>query len=93
LGRLIIIDSGRAAARPYIRLERIFRTCNPQLGTALLNAGVISKAKIGSFLAKRNWLQNRLLPKAALRPGMFFPALRPPMLFDALRLIPFFPTT
>ena len=32
MGRLIL-NSGRAAARPYIRLDRIFRTYNSQLGT------------------------------------------------------------
>jgi len=60
----LILNSGRAAARPYIRLDRIFRTCNPQLGTALLNVRVISKAKIGSFPAKR-----------ALRPGAIFASI------------------
>ena len=32
MGRLIL-NSGRAAARPYIRLERIYSQCNSQLGT------------------------------------------------------------
>ena len=39
-------------------------TCNSQLGTALLNARVISKAKIGSFPAKR-----------ALRAGAIFASI------------------
>ncbi|PIJ61078.1 hypothetical protein V513_11020 [Mesotoga sp. H07.pep.5.3] len=39
-------------------------TCNSQLGTALLNARVISKAKIGSFPAK-----------LALRPGAIFASI------------------
>jgi len=64
LGRLIL-NSGRAAARPYIRLDRIYS--HMQLTTwncSSQHTELSQKRKIGSFPAKR-----------ALRPGAIFASI------------------
>ena len=60
----MILNIGRAAARPYIRMGRIYLHMQLTTGTALLNVRVISKAKIGFSPAKR-----------ALRPGVIFASI------------------